>query len=61
VCGDLRAVADAIRLSRRVLGTIKRKLFWAFAYNLAAIPIDASGYLTRCWPRRRWPSPRCSW
>ena len=36
VSGDLRAAADAIRLSRRVLGTIKGNLFWAFAYNVAA-------------------------
>ena len=38
VSGDLRAAADAIRLSRRTLGTIKGNLFWAFAYNVAAIP-----------------------
>jgi Cu+-exporting ATPase len=45
VRGDLGAAADAIQLSRRTLGTIKGNLFWAFAYNVAAIPIAASGYL----------------
>ena len=45
VTGDLRAAADAIRLSRRTLGTIKTNLFWAFAYNIAAIPLAAAGLL----------------
>src|SRR5690606_24566676 len=45
VSGDLRAAADAIRLSRRTLGTIKGNLFWAFAYNVAALPLAAAGYL----------------
>jgi Cu+-exporting ATPase len=45
VSGDLRAVADAIALSRRTLTTIKGNLFWAFAYNAAAIPLAALGVL----------------
>lgn len=45
VRGDLRAAVDAIRLARRTLGTIKGNLFWAFAYNIAALPIAAAGLL----------------
>jgi P-type Cu+ transporter len=45
VAGDLRAAADAIRLARRTLAVIKGNLFWAFAYNLAALPLAASGRL----------------
>ena len=45
VSGDLRAAADAIRLSRRTLATIKGNLFWAFAYNVAALPLAAAGLL----------------
>jgi Cu+-exporting ATPase len=46
VSGDLRAVADAIRLARRTLRTIKGNLFWAFAYNVAAIPLAVAGLLS---------------
>lgn len=45
VRGDLRSVGDAIELSRRTLGTIKGNLFWAFAYNVAAVPLAAAGLL----------------
>jgi Cu+-exporting ATPase len=45
VRGDLRAVPDAIRLARRTLGTIRTNLFWAFAYNIAALPLAAAGLL----------------
>ncbi len=45
VSGDLNAAVDAIRLSRRTLGTIKGNLFWAFAYNVAALPLAVAGLL----------------
>ncbi|MFG2843010.1 heavy metal translocating P-type ATPase [Kitasatospora sp. NPDC048296] len=45
VRGDLLAAADAIRLSRKTLGTIKSNLFWAFGYNVAALPLAAAGML----------------
>jgi Cu+-exporting ATPase len=46
VSGDLRAAADAIRLARRTLRTIEGNLFWAFAYNVAAIPLAVAGVLS---------------
>jgi Cu+-exporting ATPase len=45
VRGDLRVAADAIRLSRRTLAIIKGNLFWAFGYNVAALPLAAAGLL----------------
>ncbi|MBA3742017.1 cation-translocating P-type ATPase [Sporichthya sp.] len=45
VSGDLRAAADAIRLARRTLATIKGNLFWAFAYNVAALPLAAAALM----------------
>ena len=57
VSGDLSAAGDAIRLSRRTLATIKGNLFWAFAYNVAALPLAASGYLNPLIAGPRW---RCS-
>ncbi|MDQ3722431.1 MAG: HAD-IC family P-type ATPase, partial [Actinomycetota bacterium] len=45
VSGDLRAAADAIRLSRATLRTIKQNLGWAFGYNVAALPVAAAGLL----------------
>jgi Cu+-exporting ATPase len=45
VSGDLRVAADAVRLSRRTLGTIRGNLFWAFAYNVAALPLAAAALL----------------
>jgi Cu+-exporting ATPase len=45
VSGDLRSVSDGIRLARRTLGTIRGNLFWAFAYNVAAIPLAVTALL----------------
>ena len=58
---DLFAAVDAIRLARRTLATIKGNLFWAFAYNLAAIPLAALGPSTPSSPAPRWPPHPCSW
>ena len=49
VNGDLRSVPDAIRLSRATLRTIRANVFWAFAYNVAAIPLAASGRMNPMW------------
>ncbi len=49
VNGDLRSVPDAIRLSRATLRTIRTNVFWAFAYNVAAIPLAASGKMNPMW------------
>ena len=61
VSGDLRAAVDAIRLARRTLRTIQGNLFWAFAYNVAAIPLAVAGPAR---PdrrgRARWRSRACS-
>ena len=45
VRGDLTAAVDAVRLARRTLGIIRGNLFWAFAYNVAALPLAADGLL----------------
>ena len=49
VSGDLRLVVDAVRLSRATLRTIKANVFWAFAYNVAAIPLAAAGMMNPMW------------
>ena len=46
VSGDLRGAATAVRLSRRTLATIRANLFWAFAYNVAALPVAVAGLLS---------------
>ena len=61
VSGDLRAAADAVRLARRTLATIKANLFWAFAYNVIRSRSPSPASSTRCWRRRRWPARACSW
>ncbi len=60
VRADLVAAGDAIRLARRTLGTIKGNLFWAFAYNVLAIPLAMSVDCHRQSPELRWPFPACS-
>ena len=61
VRGDLRVAADAVRLARSTLGTIRGNLFWAFAYNVAALPLAAAGLLTPVVAAPRWRCPRSSW
>mgnify|MGYP000855163090 FL=1 len=53
VSGDLRLVSDAILLSRATLRTISANVFWAFAYNIAAIPLAALGYMNPMWDHKR--------
>jgi hypothetical protein len=60
VRGDLRVAADAIRLSRRTLRVIKSNLFWAFGYNLAALPLAAAGLLNPMLAGAAWRSAPCS-
>ena len=63
VSGDLRAAADAIRLSRATLRTIKQNLVWAFGYNVAALPLAAAGLLNPLIAGAAMaslPSPSCS-
>ncbi len=55
VRGDLRAAADAIRLSRAHAAHDQGNLFWAFAYNVAALPLAAAGLLNPMIAGRRWP------
>ncbi len=61
VRNDLNSAVDAIRLSRRTLATIKGNLFWAFAYNVLAIPLAMTDASHRRSPARRWHSRACSW
>ena len=46
---DLESILKAINLSKRTMSTIKQNLFWAFIYNVVAIPVAAAGYLTPTW------------
>ena len=59
VKGDLATAVDAVHLSRATLRTIKGNLFWAFAHNVAAIPLAAFGFLNPLIAGRRWRSVRC--
>ena len=60
VRSDLRSAGDAIGLSRRTLRTIKGNLFWAFGYNVAMIPLAATGTSIPCSPGWPWRRPACS-
>ena len=59
--GDLRVAADAIRLARATLRTIKGNLAWAFAYNVAALPLAAAGFLNPMFAAVAMALARSSW
>ncbi len=62
VRGDIEALADAVRLARRTLGTIRANLVWAFGYNVVTVPLAMVGLLNpHGRPPPRCPQVRCSW